>query len=70
MCDETPGSKAAELMQLGFGVSVDAAEYENEMDEILEIARMLNSNLILRNLPDSMLNPKSLKKLKNHVWTL
>ena len=53
-------------MHLGFGVSIDAAEYENNIDEIIEVARMFNSTLVLRNLPESMLNPKSLKKLKTH----
>jgi hypothetical protein len=57
---------ALELMHIGFNVSIDAREYEEHMDEILETARMFNSTVILRNMPESMLNEKFLKKLKSH----
>ncbi len=58
--------KAIELMHIGFNISIDAAEYEDEMETILETARMFNSTLVLRNLPESMMNEKFLKKLKSH----
>ncbi len=66
MNENSKSSKIIELMQLGFNVSLDAAEYQDEMDTILETARMLNSTLVLRNFPESMLNEKFLKKLKSH----
>jgi len=66
MSDIQNSSKAIELLQLGFSVSIDAASCQNEMDDIIEAARMFNSTLILRNVPDSMLDAKSLKVLKNH----
>lgn len=59
-------SKAIELMHIGFNVSIDASEYGDDLEKILETARMFNSTLVLRNLPESMLNEKSLKKLKIH----
>lgn len=66
MSENKNPSKAIELMHIGFNVSIDATEYEDEMEAILETARMFNSTLVLRNLPESMLNEKSLKKLKGH----
>lgn len=66
MADIKDPEKAIELLQLGFGVSLDAAACESEIEEIIEAARMFNSNLILRNVPDSMLDAKSLKILKSH----
>jgi len=57
---------ALELMRIGFNVSIDAREYENHMEDIIETARMFNSTIILRNMPESMLNEKFLKKLKGH----
>ena len=66
MTDIKDSEKAIELLQLGFGVSLDAAACEGEIEEIIEAARMFNSNLILRNVPDNMLDAKSLKILKSH----
>ena len=66
MADIKDSEKAIELLQLGFGVSLDAVACESEIEEIIEAARMFNSNLILRNVPDTMLNAKSLKILKSH----
>lgn len=66
MSENSNSSKVIELMQLGFNVSIDAAEYHGEMDTILETARMFNSTLVLRNFPESMLNEKFLKTLKSH----
>lgn len=66
MTDIKDASKAIELLQLGFGVSLDAASCEDEMEDIIEAARMFNSTLVLRNVPDSMLDAKSLKVLKSH----
>ena len=40
--------------------------YEGHMEEVIETARMFNSTIILRNMPESMLNEKFLKKLKSH----
>ena len=57
---------ALELMHIGFSVSIDAREYEDHMEEVIETARMFNSTIILRNMPESMLNEKFLKKLKGH----
>lgn len=57
---------ALELMHIGFNVSIDAREYEDHIEEVIETARMFNSTIILRNMPDSMLNEKFLKKLKSH----
>ena len=59
-------SKILELIQIGFSVSIDATEHEEKIDEILETARMFNTTLVLRNMPDSLLEQKSLKKLKTH----
>lgn len=59
-------AKVIELMHIGFSVSIDATEYEEDIEEILETARMLNTTLVLRNMPDSLLDQKSLKKLKTH----
>lgn len=59
-------SKVIELMKIGFNVSVDASKCEEDIDEILEIAKMLNTTIVLRNPPKSMLNKQSLKKLKGH----
>ena len=58
---------AIELMHIGFNVSVDAKQYETHMDDLVEAARMLNSTVILRNMPDTMLNEKFLKRLKPHA---
>lgn len=66
MSENPNSSKVIELMQLGFNVSIDAADYVDEIDTILETARMFNSTLILRNFPESMLNEKFLKRLKSH----
>lgn len=66
MSENPNPSKVIELMQLGFNVSIDAADYVDEIDTILETARMFNSTLVLRNFPESMLNEKFLKKLKSH----
>lgn len=59
-------SKAVELIQIGFNVSIDAGEYKDDMESILEAARTFNSTIVLRNVPDTMLNDKFLKKLKSH----
>lgn len=66
MTDDTKSSKVIELLQIGFSVSIDATEYEQDIDTILETARMFNSTLVLRNMPESLLDRKSLKKLKTH----
>lgn len=66
MTDIKDSEKAIELLHLGFGVSLDAAACERELEEIIEAARMFNSTLILRNVPDSMLDAKALKILKTH----
>ena len=66
MTDIQDPTKAIELIQLGFSVSIDAASCEEEIESIIEAARMFNSTLILRNVPDSMLDAKSLKVLKTH----
>ena len=66
MSDIKDSSKAIDLIQLGFSVSIDAASCEGDIESIIEAARMFNSTLILRNVPDSMLDPKSLKVLKSH----
>jgi hypothetical protein len=57
---------AVELMHIGFNVSIDAGKYEERIEEVVETARMFNSTVILRNMPESMLNEKFLKKLKSH----
>ena len=57
---------AIELMHIGFNISIDAKEYEEHMEDVLETAKMFNSTIILRNMPESMLNEKFLKKLKSH----
>ncbi|MFI5322324.1 MAG: hypothetical protein ACHQ6U_02045 [Thermodesulfobacteriota bacterium] len=59
-------SKAVELIQIGFNVSIDAGEYKDDMESILEAARTFNSTIVFRNVPDTMLNDKFLKKLKSH----
>lgn len=64
---EEKQSKAVELMQIGFNVSIDAGEYEGSMDEVIETARMFSSTVVLRNVPDSMLTDKFLKKIKSHA---
>ena len=66
MAENTDSSKVIELIQIGFSVSIDATEHEENLQEILEIARMFNTTLVLRNMPDSLLDQKSLKKLKSH----
>ena len=66
MADNSNSSKVIELMQIGFSVSIDATEHEENIEEILETARMFNTTLVLRNMPDSLLDQKSLKKLKTH----
>ena len=66
MSDNLSSLKVIELMQIGFSVSIDATEHEDNMEEILEVARMLNTTLVLRNMPESLLDQKSLKKLKTH----
>ena len=66
MTDNLKSLKVIELMQIGFSVSIDATEHEENIESILETARMFNSSLILRNMPESLLNQKSLKKLKAH----
>lgn len=66
MSDNLKSLKVIELMQIGFSVSIDATEHEENIDDILETARMFNSSLILRNMPESLLDQKSLKKLKSH----
>ncbi|HVY55131.1 MAG TPA: hypothetical protein VHC46_05180 [Thermodesulfobacteriota bacterium] len=58
---------AIELMHIGFSVSVDAKQYEKHIDDLVEAARMFNSTVILRNMPDTMLNEKFLRKLKPHA---
>ena len=58
---------AIELMHIGFSVSLDAAKYEKHIEDVVETARMFNSTIILRNMPDTMLNEKFLKKLKPHA---
>lgn len=70
MSDNISSSKVIELMQIGFSVSIDATEHEGNIEEILEIARMLNTTLVLRNMPDSLLDQKSLKKLKTHSYKI
>ncbi len=60
-------SKAVQLMQIGFNVSIDASEYEGSMDEIIKTARIFSSTVVLRNVPDSMLTDKFLKKIKSHA---
>jgi hypothetical protein len=64
---EEKQSKAVQLMQIGFNVSIDASEYEGSMDDIIETARMFSSTIVLRNVPDSMLTDKFLKKIKSHA---
>ena len=66
MSENTNTSKAIELMHLGFSVSIDLVQCQDDLEEIIETARMFNSNLILRNVPDCLLNEKSLKVLKSH----
>jgi len=66
MPDNLKSLKVIELMQIGFSVSIDATEHEENIEEILEIARMFNTTLVLRNMPDSLLDQKSLKRLKTH----
>ncbi len=66
MSDNLNSLKVIELMQIGFSVSIDATEHEENIDSIVETARMFNSSLILRNMPESLLDQKSLKRLKAH----
>jgi len=66
MTDIQNSTKAIELLQLGFSISIDAASCEDEIESILEVARMFNSTLILRNMPNTMLDAKSLKVMKSH----
>jgi hypothetical protein len=65
--NEENQSKAVQLMQIGFNVSIDASEYEGSMDEIIKTARIFSSTVVLRNVPDSMLTDKFLKKIKSHA---
>ena len=37
------------------------------MDEIIKTARIFSSTVVLRNVPDSMLTDKFLKKIKSHA---
>ena len=60
-------TKVVELIQIGFNVSIDTGEYRDEMESILEAARMFNSTIVLRNVPDTMLNDKFLKKFKSQA---
>ncbi len=66
MSDPPNLSKVIELIQIGFNVSLDVIEYEDSLDEIVELARMFNATVVLRNVSESFLNPKRLKKLKSH----
>ena len=66
MTDNLKSLKVIGLMQIGFSVSIDATEHEEDIESILETARMFNSTLVLRNMPKSLLDQKSLKKLKAH----
>jgi len=66
MTDNLNSSKVIELMQIGFSVSIDATEHQDDIELILETARMFNSALVLRNMPESLLDQKFLKKLKTH----
>ena len=66
MPDNLKSLKVIELMQIGFSVSIDATKHEENLESIIETARMFNSSLILRNMPESLLDQKSLKKLKSH----
>ena len=54
MSDNLSSSKVIELTQIGFSVSIDGTEHEEKIEEILEIARMFNTTLVLRNMPDSL----------------
>ena len=65
MGDNKKVSKAIELLHIGFNISLDAKKHQDDMETILETARMYNSTLVLRNLPESMLTEKYLKKLKS-----
>jgi hypothetical protein len=66
MAENRDSSRVMELIQIGFSVSIDATEHEENILEILEVARMFNTTLVLRNMPESLLDQKSLKKLKTH----
>ena len=66
MSKKSDSLNALELMHIGFNVSIDAGEYEDHIEEVIETARMYNSTIVLRNMPESMLNEKFLKKLKGH----
>jgi len=66
MAENRDSSRVMELIQIGFSVSIDATEHEENILEILETARMFNTTLVLRNMPESLLDQKSLKKLKTH----
>lgn len=66
MSKNSKQSKALELMHIGFSVSIDAGEYESNIDDVIETARMFNSTVVLRNVPESMLTDKFIKKLKSH----
>jgi len=66
MAENKDLSKAIELLHIGFNVSIDAKKHQDDIETLLETARMFNSTLILRNLPESMLTEKYLKKLKSH----
>ncbi len=66
MGDSKNLSKAIELMHIGFNISIDAKKHQEDIESILETARMYNSMLVLRNLPEFMLTEKYLKKLKGH----
>lgn len=66
MAENRDSSRVMELIQIGFSVSIDATEHEENILDILEVARMFNTTLVLRNMPESLLDQKSLKKLKTH----
>lgn len=66
MAENKDLSKAIELLHIGFNVSIDAKKHQDDVETLLETARMFNSTLVLRNLPESMLTEKYLKKLKSH----
>jgi hypothetical protein len=66
MAENKDLSKAIELLHIGFNVSIDTKKHQDDIETLLETARMFNSTLVLRNLPESMLTEKYLKKLKSH----
>lgn len=60
-------SRAVELLHIGFNISIDAEKQQDNLETILETAKMYNSTLVLRNLPESMLTEKHLTKLKSQA---